>query len=183
MVTHVKGHQDKETAYELLPIEAQLNVDADAVATLYQTDHGATRFIVPMIAGNEAQLLINAKTVTYGYVKTIRNAYAYPLLHSYIGKRNQWSTTTLNTIDWTSLGTPCNRHHHQRHFVVKLSHDLLPTRSRTKKYRFGQPYTLHLLQRYRGRLRSSHAMPTRDLCNLEKRPPPDLTDPRRNTTN
>jgi hypothetical protein len=40
----------------------------------------------------------------------------------------------MATIDWTSLGTACNRHHTQRHFMVKLSHDLLPTRERTKKY-------------------------------------------------
>jgi hypothetical protein len=40
----------------------------------------------------------------------------------------------LNTIDWTSLGSASNRHHEQRHFIVKLSHYLLPTRSRTKKY-------------------------------------------------
>jgi hypothetical protein len=136
LVSHVKGHQDDDTAYALLPLlEAQLNVDADAAATLFQTDHGATWYLVPIIDGNGAQLIINHKTVTYRYVKTIRNAYAYPLLRNYIGKRNKWSDPTLvDTIDWTSLGAACNRNHVQRHFIVKLSHDLLPTRSRTKKY-------------------------------------------------
>ena len=139
LIAHVKGHQDDNTSYDLLPLEAQLNVDADAAATLFQTDHGSTRFLVPIIAGNGAQLILNNKTVTYGYVKTIRNAYAYPLLCDYIGKRNQWSESELNTIDWTSLGAACNRHHHQRHFVVKLSHDLLPTRAHTKKYDSDSP--------------------------------------------
>jgi hypothetical protein len=134
LVSHVKGHQDDTTTYDLLPIEAQLNDDADAAATLFQTEHGATRYIVPIITGNMAQLVINNKTVTYGYVKTIRNAYAEPLLKKYIGMCNQWSDLEMSTIDWTSLGTACNRHHAQRHFVVKLSHDLLPTRERTKKY-------------------------------------------------
>jgi hypothetical protein len=91
IVAHVKGHQDDTTKYELLPIEAQLNVDADAAAKLFQTEHGANRFLVPIIAGNMAQLVINNKTVTYGYVKTIRNAYAEPLLCQYIGIRNKWS--------------------------------------------------------------------------------------------
>jgi hypothetical protein len=52
LVSHVKGHQDDTTSYELLPLEAQLNVDADAAATLFQMEHGTTRYIVPLIAGN-----------------------------------------------------------------------------------------------------------------------------------
>jgi hypothetical protein len=107
LVSHLKGHQDDTTTYDLLPIEAQLNVDADAAATLFQMEHGAMRYIVPIIAGNTAQLVINNKTVTYGYVKTIRNAYAEPLLKKYIGMCNQWSDLEMSTIDWTSLGTAC----------------------------------------------------------------------------
>jgi hypothetical protein len=103
-------------------------------ATNYQTDHGASRYYVPIISGNSAQLFIDDKTVTYGCIKTIQNAYAFPRLHQYIGKTNTWSSSTMTTIDWISLGAACNRNHSQRHFVVKLSHDLLPTRSRTKKY-------------------------------------------------
>ncbi len=98
LVSHVRGHQDDDTAYALLPLEAQLNVDADAAATIFQLDHGATRYSVPMIGGNSAQLSIDNKTVTYGYIKTIRNAYSYPLLQAYIGKRNTWSSETLQTI-------------------------------------------------------------------------------------
>jgi hypothetical protein len=115
-------------------LEAQLNVHADAAATLFQMEHGTTRYIVPLIAGNTAQLVINNKTVTYGYVKTIQNAYAEPLLRSYIGTRNQWNDLEMSTIDWISLRTACNHHHAQRHFTVKLSHNLLPMRERTKKY-------------------------------------------------
>jgi hypothetical protein len=135
LVSHVTGHQDDNVSYALvLPLEAQLNIDANAAATLFQTYHGATRYLVPIITGNGAQLNIDNKTVTYGYVKTIQNAYAYPLLRRYIGKRDKWSDSTLSTIDWTSLGAACNRSHAEHHFVVKLSHDLLPTRSRTKQY-------------------------------------------------
>ena len=111
LVSHVKGHQDDNTAYALLSLKAQLNVDADTAASLFQTDHGASRYLVPIITGNSAQLIINDKTITYGYVKTIRNAYAYPLLKSYISQSNKWSAWELSTIDWTSLGAACNRHH------------------------------------------------------------------------
>jgi hypothetical protein len=138
-IAHVFGHQDKHTAYALLPLEAQLNVDADAAATTFQTDHGAVRPLVPRISGNGVQLLINEQTVTHGYVTTLRNSYSYPRLHTYIGTRNGWSEATLFTIDWASLGAACNRCHDRRHFVVKLTHDLLPTRSRTKKYDSDSP--------------------------------------------
>ena len=40
---HIKGHQDSTRAYERLPILAQLNVDADALANQYQRDHGTHR--------------------------------------------------------------------------------------------------------------------------------------------
>jgi len=36
MVLHIKGHQDKKTAYELLAFPAQLNVDADKLGTTLQ---------------------------------------------------------------------------------------------------------------------------------------------------
>ena len=134
IVKHVKGHQDRDIAYALLSLQAQLNVDADAAATLYQIDYGSSRFLVPRITGNDAQLILDEKTVTYNYVKTLRQAYSSPLLLAHIGKRNKWSEATMKTIDWISLGQACHHNHMNRHFVVKISHDLLPTRSRTKKY-------------------------------------------------
>ena len=76
----------------------------------------------------------NMLTITTQYVKTLRHAYCHPLLRKYIGKRNQWSNVELDTIDWTSLSMACRKHHQQRHFVVKLTHDLLPTRKVTSRY-------------------------------------------------
>jgi hypothetical protein len=134
LISHVKGHQDRHMKYNLLPLEAQLNVDADEAATQYQETYGSSRYQVPRITGNDAQLSINQRTVTYNYVKTLRNAYSYPCLLNYIGTKHQWSTAVLNTIDWVSLGLACNKNHKSRHFIVKMSHDLLPTRSRTKRY-------------------------------------------------
>jgi hypothetical protein len=55
---------------------------------------------VPQIEGNDEQLLLNNKTVTYNSAKSIRNAYSYPRLLKYIGKKNQWSKDKLATIDW-----------------------------------------------------------------------------------
>jgi hypothetical protein len=49
-VEHDKGHQDSNTAYTLLSLKAQLNVDADAAATLFQDIHRASRYNAPPIA-------------------------------------------------------------------------------------------------------------------------------------
>jgi hypothetical protein len=40
---YVKGHQDRDNEYEHLSLLAQLNVDADAMATRYQMHHGCYR--------------------------------------------------------------------------------------------------------------------------------------------
>ena len=45
-ILHVKGHQDDKAPYDTLSLHAQLNVDADALATQYQTDHGQPRLHV-----------------------------------------------------------------------------------------------------------------------------------------
>ena len=138
-IKHVMGHQDNHTTYDQLPLEAQLNVDADAAATKFQDSYGSRRWQVPRICGNRAQLYLSNKTVTHHYVKNLRHAYSHPLLRAYIGKRNQWSDEVLSTIDWPSLGAACNKHHEQRHFVVKLNHDILPTRQITSRYDQSSP--------------------------------------------
>jgi hypothetical protein len=137
-IVHVKGHQDNALPHNQLPLEAQVNVDAATAATEYQTMHGKSRPIVPSITSYGAQLLILDKTVTHHYIREIQHAYSHPLLKAYIRKRNQWPPMLLSQINW-SLGTACNALHNQRHFVVKLSHNLLPTQSCTTKYDASSP--------------------------------------------
>jgi hypothetical protein len=46
---HVKGHQDLHTAYAALPLDAQLNVDADSAAGAYQCMYPALRPLIPRL--------------------------------------------------------------------------------------------------------------------------------------
>jgi hypothetical protein len=117
-VEHVKGHQDCNTAYALLSLQAQLNVDTDTAATLFQDTHGASLYSAPPIDDSGAHLLIADKMVTYNYVKTLRNVYAHPRLFKHIGQCNNWSKLTLSTVGWLSLGMVCKRHHKQQLFVL-----------------------------------------------------------------
>jgi hypothetical protein len=53
---HVTGHQDKDTLYNDLPLLAQLNVDADVLASQYMIDHSVTTSGVPRLTHNLYQL-------------------------------------------------------------------------------------------------------------------------------
>jgi hypothetical protein len=65
---HVKGHQDKDTAYELLPFLAQLNWDADTLVGAYQLLHGSHRPIIPLSPTRPIALDIAGCTI-HGYMK------------------------------------------------------------------------------------------------------------------
>ena len=62
---HIKGHQDQTCEYDELPLQAQLNCDADALATQYLNnypDQDHTR--VPILPSNGAQLELPDGTAT-----------------------------------------------------------------------------------------------------------------------
>jgi hypothetical protein len=98
-IQHVKGHQDAQTPYARLSLEAQLNADVDAAATEFQDTLDGIRWQLPCISRNLAQLLLACKTVTHHYLKNIHHAYCHPLLQAYISKRNQWSSAPLAMVD------------------------------------------------------------------------------------
>jgi hypothetical protein len=60
----VKGHQDNDTFYADLPLEAQLNVDADELAGEFQKEHGIYRPVIHMLPSCSAMLTIRGVSVT-----------------------------------------------------------------------------------------------------------------------
>ncbi len=75
---HVKGHQDDKTAYGNLPLEAQLNVDADHEAGSYYQMHPKDDIPVRLIPGTCANLTINNNTISSGYKQAIHTASTAP---------------------------------------------------------------------------------------------------------
>jgi hypothetical protein len=101
-VAHVKGRI--KMMYFLmtarLSLEAQLNVDANTVANEYQILYGTSRYKVPWITGNGAQLLSQGKTVTHHYVRKIIT----PIFSS-TTKSTYWNTKPpVVSIDPLSCG-------------------------------------------------------------------------------
>jgi len=74
-VLHIKGHQDKKTAYEQLPLPAQLNVDANKLAGDYMAAHPNTDYtVVPILPTSGVQLHFPAGTFTYNMKKEVSMA-------------------------------------------------------------------------------------------------------------
>jgi hypothetical protein len=71
----VRGHQDKNAAYDDLVLEAQLNVDADKYAGDLQLVNGKFRPIVSLLPSCDAMLSIRGISVTSNYRKQLIRAY------------------------------------------------------------------------------------------------------------
>jgi exonuclease III len=129
----IKGHQDRKVRFERLSLMAQLNVEADDMATMYQTTYGGDRPFVPMTTRTRAHLVTSRGTITSRYPEAIRNAYTGPALKLHIQNRNKWTDTTLHSINWLTHGNALRNHISQRLHFSKMVHDILPTASQLNK--------------------------------------------------
>ena len=131
---HVKGHQDDKTAYDNLPLEAQLNVDADHEAGAYYQMHPHADIPVRLIPGTCANLTIAGDTISSGYKRAIRTASTAPPLMAKIQERNGWTPQDMHLIHWKALGRATRRMPSRMTQLLKLSHDLLPTAAMVHRY-------------------------------------------------
>jgi len=72
-VLYIKGHQDKKTACEQLPLPAQLHVDADKLAGDHMAAHPDKDYtVVPILPTSGVQLHLPARTITHNMKKEVR---------------------------------------------------------------------------------------------------------------
>ena len=135
---HVKGHQDREREYHTLDQMAQLNVDADARAGLYQDTHGATRPFVLMAKRTKVHLLSSHGTVTGKYAEYLRTAATTPPLQTYLMTKYSWTRRVLDSINWDAQRRALKRMYKRRTHLTKLVFDILPTTSMLNKYDNGR---------------------------------------------
>jgi hypothetical protein len=105
---HVNSHQDDSIPLRDLPLDVQLNVEADRLATDYlETSQSAGR--ASLFPTAKCQLLIDDETVSRKLPLAIRfQAGKGPLLE-YIMNRNSWSQETLQSINWPAHGSAHSR--------------------------------------------------------------------------
>jgi hypothetical protein len=99
-------------------------VDADAQAGMYNMDHGVVRPFVLMSPNTRAHLLFSDGTVTGHYSRELLHQASAKPLFEYIRRRNEWSESTLQAINWEAHAAAISMPHTH---VVKLVHRILPT--------------------------------------------------------
>jgi hypothetical protein len=136
-IEHVKGHQDDHAEYADLPLDAQMNVEADHEAeNFYHHPNFRHHPLVPMFPSTNAQLVIDGTTITGHYRKHIRTAAASPEFWAQCCKIQGWSTNTLKLVDKPLLGHGVRSHCHKPQFVVKWLHHLLPTQELKSRWEY-----------------------------------------------
>lgn len=124
---YVRGHQDRKTAYDRLPLLAQLNVDADLMATTYQCEHGMSRPVVLLTETAGVHLVTPNGSTTKNYETSIRYQATQPGLAKYIQERYGWSTTEMKNVNWTAHGASLRQKIKRKTHYTKLVHGILPT--------------------------------------------------------
>jgi hypothetical protein len=127
ILQHVRGHQDRKVAYHRLPLLAQLNVDADTMATMYQCEHGESRPLVLLTDTAGVHLVTPHGTMTSNYDAVIRYQVTYPGLYNYIQERNGWSVRIMDNINWKAHGSGLRKQLKRKTHYLKLVHGILPT--------------------------------------------------------
>ena len=101
---YVKGHQDDRKAYSRLPLLAQLNVDADKRASMYQRLHGAQRPFTLMSPHTGVHLVTPQGTITAKHKVEMRLRSAGPGLQAHLKQKNQWTDRVFENVNWEAHG-------------------------------------------------------------------------------
>jgi NAD-dependent dihydropyrimidine dehydrogenase PreA subunit len=141
----VKGHQDNNKTYEELPLEAQLNIDADQLAGEFQDEYGTFRPLVHVLPSCPAMLAIRGISITSNYRKQLIRAYVEPQYIQHLQYKFQWSDETIETISWKCLALAIQRIR-RNVLITKVCNDLLPTSVTLQKMKYQHHNTCILCQ-------------------------------------
>jgi hypothetical protein len=123
----VKGHQDTHRPYAQLPLEAQLNCDADREASRAQHDGLQQQNIVPPMPSTPSQVVLQNKTITSHLRHRIRQTVMIPRWARYIKIKFGWSDQVYQQIDWSSYCHIIRKYRDTWTTMVKHLHDICPT--------------------------------------------------------
>jgi hypothetical protein len=124
-VLHVKGHQDKEAPVGSLPLPAQLNCEADALATAVLIAIVAPLPLTMVFPSTVCQLDVDETTVTRKVQSALRYSATAPAMSEYLKLRNDWDDARYESICWPSFSSARFSTSNSR-FVPKYSHRHLP---------------------------------------------------------
>jgi hypothetical protein len=126
-IVHVKGHQDNHKPYEDLSLPAQLNCDADVLATNELLNYPTTCIHVPLLPPAIVQLTIGGTTITRKLGPTIRRQHGLGLLKAYTHERFRWTNDMVVSMNWEAFSQAFRSRYRFRTFTFKLCFWQLPT--------------------------------------------------------
>ena len=103
-LTHILGHQDNDFSYQDLPLDAQMNTQADALATMELEEYATPFHHVPFNPESRVMFSINGIAVTRRLETTIRTHARLPSLIIYYKDRLKWDDRTFHAVDWDVFG-------------------------------------------------------------------------------
>ena len=124
-----KAHQDDVTPYAQLPLYAQLNVDADTLASEFQDAHVSVRPILLMTPSTRVLLHLPQGSNTGKFASTLRTAYSGPPLLQAIQSKNSWSDSTAESVHCEAHALSLGKHSNRSTHYTELAHNILPTNS------------------------------------------------------
>ena len=116
-------------------MKAQLNIDADALAGLFQRDHGKYLPKVQMLPSCPAVLNIRGITITSNFRHQLQRAYVEPQYVAYLQDKFEWSNATAEIVAWKSLSIGIRRTGRDV-LTTKVCNDLMPTAASLKKRKY-----------------------------------------------
>jgi hypothetical protein len=126
--THVLGHQDDTKKYHDLPLDAQLNVDADHEAGNYQWNYPVTvRDKVPMTAITRVHFHLQQCTITGHYRHHIRTAASQDDFFQKCREIHEWTPATFALIHLPTLRSAVHNNPNRLIHTFKFLHGVLPT--------------------------------------------------------
>lgn len=112
-VMHVKGHQDRNMAYERLAIPAQLNVDADKMRGGYLAAHpDEEHSVVHTLPTSGIQLNLAVGTIAYNIKQKLIMARTSEPMKQHMIDKHHWDEDTFNDVEWEAHRRATNQHHY-----------------------------------------------------------------------
>jgi hypothetical protein len=116
-VNLVKGHQNNKIPYTSLPLPAQLNVDANGLATRELRDRPNLIYHVPLFPDSKVQLLLSGTSVTRMLSGAICKHQGYCNLVPYMVEGYGWTADVTASVDWDGFAAAYKSSFQQRKFV------------------------------------------------------------------
>ena len=131
----VRGHQDSLSPKAILSVEAQFNVQADHLASYFLSMvTSKPQPFTPLMRHTRCILQCATNTIHGKYVATLRKSASTPPFREYLLEKHQWSNEVYEDIDWKSFHIAARNYVSTDVHLLKLVHNLLPTRSHTARF-------------------------------------------------